>query len=294
MSSPADGAPSLSQLAQILDLPLSQVLGAYLLGSRLWGSHRSASDYDMFLVVESLPKKAQGRRAGARFSTSISVRGISVDVLFATCSEFEARLDRARVPDMFCFLAPDDCKLLESQWLTTLKGKIVLEISSVVEEGQEASGEAWEQSQKLMRAGDFPKGKKVLGHSLRILALFAHISRQVRDAGGCLALRDVLVDIRSFNATHLELQSLFMRSWEEYEAKFGAQRHRLLLSLAGDDGLHEDQGCAWNATEIDGCMPELGDCNCSRDDLSAEAAQLTPVDVPQVLQGISQGMEVPQ
>lgn len=148
---------------------IPQVLGAYLLGSRMWGSHHVSSDYDVFLVVENLPNKQKSRRTGARFSTSISIRGVAADVLLATLSDFQMRLGQARGPDLFCFLAPADCVLLENQMLTMLRGTLVFEMNAIINEGSEAASEAWEQSQKLMRRGDVRKGKKVLGHSYRIL-----------------------------------------------------------------------------------------------------------------------------
>lgn len=75
---------------------------------------------------------------------------------------------------------------------------------------------------------------------LGILALYADLRRQIQGAGGQLALSKVAIDMRSFNDIQLELQSSFMHSWEDYEAAFGAQRHRLLRSLTTGDGPAED------------------------------------------------------
>jgi hypothetical protein len=44
---------SLEKVCSTLNIPLSDVIDAFVLGSRLWGTHNDKSDYDAYVIIKN-------------------------------------------------------------------------------------------------------------------------------------------------------------------------------------------------------------------------------------------------
>lgn len=228
------GLPDLHQILAAVQIDQSQVLAMYLLGSRMWGMYGSSSDYDIFVIVQQLPLRAHGRHSGARFSTSKLVRGVPVDVMMVELKDFMTKVCIAEYPDLLCFLAPPDCRLYEAREISDIRNSLILRLDALRTAGREVADQTWAQAQKLIQHGDDKKGKKVIGHSLRILRVFNCLATVASSSGGRLNFADVMIDIRAFNSTQAELHHIFGLPWEEYDRMFGPERCNLLSELLGD------------------------------------------------------------
>lgn len=196
---------SFSSLCSLLSIREEEVVGCYLVGSRLWGTATQQSDWDVIVVLRGeKERKGDGggkkrggggegdgkrkRRGEEASPLAASLRSgekgkavvhkNNVDAICYSLETFQEELRKHRFLPLLCSL------LLPPQWrwredktslppLTLAQIDIKLLIGSVEEEVERDIAVA----EKKEAKGLVREGKKVLTHALRMLLVSCHLSR---------------------------------------------------------------------------------------------------------------------
>ncbi len=194
---------SFSSLCSLLSIKEEEVVGCYLVGSRLWGTATQQSDWDVIIILrgergargDSGGKKKGGEGDGKRrrkgeepspLAASLKsgekgkavVHKSNVDAICYSLETFQEELKKHRFLPLLCSL------LLPPQWrwkeektslppLTLAQIDLKLLIGSVEEEVERDIAVA----EKKEAKGLVREGKKVLAHALRMLLISCQLSR---------------------------------------------------------------------------------------------------------------------
>lgn len=144
---------NLSQILQFLRLHSAAVLNVYLVGSRLWGTHTYASDFDLLIVADHLPPKALKSQHKNQF-----------DITLLTKADFAERVREGSLIETVCCLmnSNEDCVWREGQSMRHMvKGIGPLEAWIVARHAIDR-----EKAKKFWSKGVQGKAYKILQHMI--------------------------------------------------------------------------------------------------------------------------------
>lgn len=152
----------------------SNVVNAYAYGSRIYGTHTAASDYDFVFVVRV--------RENEQFSDNL------ININFFTEESHQQRLDEHEISALECQFVDSAFILKESK-----KFNFKLDLSKLRHSLSRKASNSWVKCKKKLTVPadyDFGVGRKSMFHSFRILDYGIQIAKdgKISDYGSCNAL----------------------------------------------------------------------------------------------------------
>jgi predicted nucleotidyltransferase len=172
-----------------------KIRNIYLYGSRVYGTNRMDSDYDIALLAGSLLEHNEIRAMEGNSLLNIHV---------ITPDKFKRDLENHDMMNLECYYAPDWCRLLEKEPL-----KFTLNKKRLVKNALAQSFNSWNGAKHKLNDGDIHRGLKSLFHSLKIL-MFAY---QILD-------NEKIVDYSVSNYYHKEITESDEFEWTYFQNKY--------------------------------------------------------------------------
>jgi hypothetical protein len=207
-----------ARVAEKLNLRLSDLQCVFIGGSRLWGTAKPSSDYELIVVS----KEVQGKRCVHAGDGSIDAQLLGTD-------EYLFRIRQHRWLELITLWMPPDCVVMRK--LDPPKPFAVdpkLLAATVAEE----TSKDWSRAQKYVQRKDLLRAKRTICHTLRMNMLAAQVAEHGK-----------VTDLTAANELHAELQYIYETSWEYYDSVYGSQLRYLAAITRGDapaEGCVED------------------------------------------------------
>ena len=193
----------------------SDLLSIFVLGSRLWKTHRPSSDWDLMIVLKDSAKAAP--RGGI---TSVHSGNGKIDATLITLSEYRDRCRRHEWLVLLTRWLPRECVLLGPGDGVSSDSSLALKRELLAATVGRETARDWKRARKYIERGDLARGKRTLGHTLRMNVLAEQLAR-------CGAVADFSA------ANHLveELRDVYEPRWAWYEERFGGELRALQAAL---------------------------------------------------------------
>eukprot|EP00929_Paragymnodinium_shiwhaense_P058739 TRINITY_DN29429_c0_g1_i1.p1 TRINITY_DN29429_c0_g1~~TRINITY_DN29429_c0_g1_i1.p1 ORF type:complete len:235 (-),score=46.77 TRINITY_DN29429_c0_g1_i1:504-1142(-) len=198
-----------------LSIPDDTVCGAYVVGSRLWGTASEKSDWDVIIVTQSNGTAAESPLLENRRCREIDAMVMSVDV-------FTKRLQEHHFKEMCTLWLPEHCILRNR---LDLAKKFCLDKVTLSAQVLGQAQHDWKRVEKYIKdRGDkasFQQGKKTALAVLRELTLCLQ-----------LATTGTISDMGAANDIQEELQYFYTADWDLFDAEYGSRYRALCDDLA--------------------------------------------------------------
>lgn len=167
----------------------------YLYGSRVYGTNRVDSDYDIILIAGSLIEHNELER-------TIGNKRLNIHVI--TPDKFKRDLESHNIMNLECLFSPDWTRIQEKEPLkfTLNKKKLVKNIIS-------QSFNSWQGGKFKLNEGDIYRGLKSIFHSLKMLIFAIQIMEY-----------DRIVDFTAANYLNTEINDCDEVEWEYFREKY--------------------------------------------------------------------------
>ena len=202
----------LREVCSKLDVPITKVVNAYVVGSRLWGSAHATSDWDLIIVT-----RERGEQGAAH-----AVHKAMFDAKVMSLVEYTARLRAHRMPELATVWAPEPCIMRQTVEPTSL---FTIDVPSLRAATMKDAEKAWKRIAKSMARGDVNVAKKVTIASVR----YSMLAVQVAETGR----------IHSYtcaNAHRMELLNNYACTFETLEEEYHSIVRTNLAMLEEDRG----------------------------------------------------------
>lgn len=166
-----------------------------LYGSRVYGTSRDESDYDIVLMGSNLLVHEEKRA---------TVNGALLNIHIITPDKFLADLKIHNMMNLECLYAPDFARLQEK---TVLPAEI--NIKKLIKNILAQSQSSWHGGKMKLQSYEIYRGQKSIFHSLRML-MFAN---QIAEHGK-------IVDFSESNSLFTEIMALDEIDWDFYKEKY--------------------------------------------------------------------------
>ena len=174
----------------LTNLHPSKIRNIHVFGSRVYGTHRIDSDYDVIVVACSV-------------NSNVEFRNGDYNVHVTTPDIFEDKLIRHNINNLECIYAPFNAQIYQEinyNKIFNLKNGM-LKKSLITQ-----STAAWSQGRKRIESGNIISGAKSLFHSIRIL-----------DFGIQIIKYNHIKDFSSCNEIWKMLDESECLKWEDYD-----------------------------------------------------------------------------
>lgn len=151
----------IEDIIRITGLSESEILGAYVFGSRVYGTHTKESDIDIILITNHLPNGTE-------------IRNGLYNIQVLSESHFGESLEKNDIKALECSFAPEWAKLIE------FKHRFILNEVSLRNEISAKVSHSWVKFKKKLAQGDRSIGLKSLFHSLRIADFGTQVAHENR------------------------------------------------------------------------------------------------------------------
>jgi predicted nucleotidyltransferase len=158
---------SLEKVCSTLDIPVSDVLHAFVLGSRLWGTSNEDSDYDTYIVIKNTSAWASRLSSQKSFA---SIHSANIDAIVMLESNYTDRIRESGVFDLVTIWLPVDFVLKTVgllQWKPDLQA-LFASCDKVLKRDLLMA-------QKHAENGKYDKAKKVITHTTRMIMMATQI-----------------------------------------------------------------------------------------------------------------------
>ena len=205
------------QVYEALGLLENHVSHMFLIGSRLWKTHKPSSDFDLLIV-------ANESKGGKQKSEKYCCHAGQYDAMVMTSREFCRRLEAHEFhllvvsslqPGSPYILKGDPGSILSQSRFNFDRQRMFSAITKDV-------AKDWKKAQKFMIKGKLVTGKKILCHAMRSLYIALHL---VQSGGANLG------DIYVCNDLHAKLQSMYDKEWNVYDSLLRDKRDELISML---------------------------------------------------------------
>jgi predicted nucleotidyltransferase len=156
----SSNGPDIHEIVGLTGLPLYKVWNAYLYGSRVYGTNKKESDYDIMLVASSLDARKEIKHD--KYNIHIITPDLFLDDLH----------DYKMVP-LECIFAPDFARLKETRGYDFTIDKMALKKYVLTQ-----SNNSWVKAKFKLNENDILRGIKSVFHSLRILDFGIQIAKR--------------------------------------------------------------------------------------------------------------------
>jgi hypothetical protein len=172
-----------------------KVKNIYLYGSRVYGTSRTGSDYDIIFIASHLLAHEEKRA---------TVNGVLLNIHIITPDKFLADLKIHNIMNLECLFAPEWARLQE---------KLVLpnEINpkKLVKNNLAQSYSSWQGGKMKIQSYDITRGSKSIFHALRMLMFAAQILEHGK-----------IVDYSEANTLYPEIMDCDEFEWDYFRAKY--------------------------------------------------------------------------
>lgn len=170
-----------------------KVRNIYLFGSRVYGTNKDTSDYDVLVVAANLIAKDQ--IFTDKYNVHIHVPSV-----------FEDDLREHDIISLECIWAPDSAKL---QIKKDYSKDFVLNKVQLKSKILTQSHDTWHKAKMALNESDVLRGKKRVGHSLRILLFGLQILRNGK-----------IIDYKEANKLYNEILETDQYDWDYFREKY--------------------------------------------------------------------------
>lgn len=132
-----------------------KVRNIYLYGSRIYGTNREDSDYDIILIGASL---LEHNEVSAQIDNSL------LNIHIITPDKFKRDLESHNIMNLECFFSPEWARIQEKEQL-----KFVLNKKKLAKNIIAQSFNSWQGGKFKLNEGDIYRGLKSIFHSIKML-----------------------------------------------------------------------------------------------------------------------------
>ena len=183
-----------------------KVRNIYIYGSRIYGTARSGSDYDIVMIAPHLLEHEEKK---------MTLNNVRLNVHVYTPDKFLADLKIHNIMNLECLFAPDWAKLQEKTVLPT-----EIKLKKLVQNNLAQSYSSWQGGKMKIQKYDFHRGLKSVFHSLRMLMFAAQIAEHGK-----------IVDFSAANHLYSEIVDCDEIEWDYYRAKYLSFKEELEKKL---------------------------------------------------------------
>ncbi|MFA5313542.1 MAG: nucleotidyltransferase domain-containing protein [Methanomassiliicoccales archaeon] len=183
----------IGEILEITKLHPLKVRNIYLFGSRVYGSSKETSDYDIMVVAAHVLSKDQF--SDGKYNISVHVPNV-----------FEDDLRAHDIIALECLWAPDFARLQEK---IDYARTFVLDIGKFKVKLLSQSHDAWYRAKMSMRESDILRGQKRVGHALKILLFGIQIANFGK-----------IVDFTEVSSLYNEIAQSNQFEWEYFREKY--------------------------------------------------------------------------
>lgn len=160
-----------------------KVRNVYIYGSRVYGTSKEGSDYDIVIVSSNL--NAHDELKG------IKVNGALLNIHIITPDKFLADLAMPNIMNLECLFAPEWARLQEKLQLPT-----EINVKKLIKNNLAQSYASWQGGKRKIKSYDFHRGLKSIFHSLRMLIFAIQIAEhgKITDFSAANHLYSEIVD----------------------------------------------------------------------------------------------------
>ncbi|CAF1477947.1 unnamed protein product [Rotaria magnacalcarata] len=189
-----------THLFKSLHLPNPENYNVYLVGSRLWGTNTTTSDWDL-LVVGNVPSKQL-----------TSLHKAQYDITLLDRQEFIARVKEGSIIEVICALM---CKEDMLQYSYDI-GNLVVDPNAIKTWLEARQIKDLEKAEKFWLKGNLQPAWKILRHILHAAALYNHLVIALQKERVSLTIDNVQTIVRS--ATFLCDKAWMQLDWPNVHA----------------------------------------------------------------------------
>jgi predicted nucleotidyltransferase len=191
-------APDINKIIELTKISRHRIWNIYMFGSRVYGTYREDSDYDIILVASSL-------------DCGKEIKDKKYNIHIVSPDQFEDGLRSYNMSYLECIFAPDFAKLQERR-------SFPLEIRSKFFKKQviRQSSVSWNKAEKRIEDGEIFRGIKSLFHSFRILSFGLQIVSSKR-----------IDSFSSYNRLWDEISNNNDKTWKAFKDRY--YKERLIL-----------------------------------------------------------------
>lgn len=172
-----------------------KIRNIYIYGSRIYGTHRIDSDFDIILIGASLIEHTEIQ---AKIENSI------LNIHIITPDKFKRDLESHNIMNLECFFSPEFARIQEKEILKFVLNKKKLSKNIIAQ-----SFNSWQGGKFKLNEGDIYRGLKSIFHSLKML-MFAI---QIMEHGK-------IIDFNEANYLHKEINDCDEIEWEYFREKY--------------------------------------------------------------------------
>lgn len=143
--------PSIEDIVSLTDIPLYKVWNAYVFGSRVYGTNRENSDYDIILIASSLDARKE-------------IKNEEFNIHIITPDLFMDDLNMYKMVPLECIYSPSCARIQEKSSYSIDVDPLKLKKYILAQ-----SNSSWVKAKFKLNEGDIFRGLKGVFHSLRIL-----------------------------------------------------------------------------------------------------------------------------
>jgi predicted nucleotidyltransferase len=167
----------------------------YLYGSRIYGTNRVDSDYDIILIGAALVEHKE---------LEAKINDARLNIHIITPDKFKRDLESHNIMNLECFFSPEWAKIQEKENLKFTLNKKKLAKNIIAQ-----SFNSWQGGKFKLNEGDIYRGLKSVFHSLKML-IFAI---QIMENGK-------IVDFTAANYLYEEINKCDEIEWEYFREKY--------------------------------------------------------------------------
>lgn len=172
-----------------------KVRNVYIYGSRIYGTAREGSDYDIIMIAGHLLEHEEKRA---------TVNGVLLNIHIITPDKFLADLKIHNIMNLECLYAPDWARLQEKTILPT-----EINVKKLIKNNLAQSYSSWKGGKMKLEKYDVYRAQKSIFHSLKML-IFAN---QIAEHGK-------ITDFSAANYLHPEICDCDEIDWDYYKEKY--------------------------------------------------------------------------
>ena len=172
-----------------------KVRNLYLYGSRIYGTARPESDWDIICITAALLEHEEKR---------VKIENDLLNIHLITPDKFQRGLDNHDMMNLECYFSPDFARLQEK-----IELKFNLNKKKLAKNIINQSFNSWQGGKHKLEGGDIYRGLKSIFHSLRMLMFAIQIAEHGK-----------IVDFSEANYLHNEINDSDEIDWDYFREKY--------------------------------------------------------------------------
>jgi len=188
----------ITEISTISDIPLYKIWNSYLYGSRVYGTNRENSDYDIMLIASTMDNKKE-------------IKHEKYNIHVITPDSFMDDLNEYKMVPLECMFAPDFARIQEKRDFSINIDRMKLKKYILAQ-----SFNSWIKAKYKLNENDTLRGVKSVFHSLRIL-----------DFGIQILKKGEITNFSHANKYWNEINDSNEIEWKYFHKKYISQKKKL-------------------------------------------------------------------